>query len=111
MAIKCVFVLQYLNVAGSRVIVIRKDLKRLNEILDKLTKMGFFEYYVELRDYYEYLADKYHFDLKTHTVNRDTGEIVPRRHDRELVSFICGLGIITIAVSIIVFSIIVVHSK
>ncbi len=55
----------------------REDLVKLNEILDKLTVNGFFEYYSELRDYYEYLADKYHFNLNSHTVDPDVGEIVP----------------------------------
>jgi hypothetical protein len=37
----------------------------------------FFEYYSELRDYYQYLAAKYHFDLNSHTVDPVAGEIVP----------------------------------
>jgi hypothetical protein len=55
----------------------REDLVKLNEILDKLTQNGFFDYYTELRNYYEYLADKYHLDLKTHTIDPATGEILP----------------------------------
>ena len=55
----------------------REDLVKLNEILDKLTQNGFFKYYTELRNYYEYLADKYHLDLKTHTIDPATGEILP----------------------------------
>jgi len=55
----------------------REDLVKFNEMLDKLTVNRFFEYYSELRDYYEYLAKKYHFDLNTHTVDPDAGEIVP----------------------------------
>ena len=51
----------------------REDLVKFNEMLDKLTV----EFYGELRDYYEYLAKKYHFDLNTHTVDPDAGEIVP----------------------------------
>ena len=55
----------------------REDLVKFNEMLDKLTVHRFFEFYEELRDYYEYLAKKYHFDLNTHTVDPDAGEIVP----------------------------------
>ena len=55
----------------------REDIAKLNEILDKLTVNKFFEYYSELREYYEFLAKKYHFDLNTHTVDPDAGEIVP----------------------------------
>ena len=55
----------------------REDLVKFNEILDKLTVNRFFEYYSELRYYYEYLAKKYHFDLNTHTIDPDAGEIVP----------------------------------
>ena len=54
-----------------------EDIAKLNEILDKLTVNKFFEYYSELREYYEFLAKKYHFDLNTHTVDPDAGEIVP----------------------------------
>jgi hypothetical protein len=57
--------------------VIREDLETLNEILDKLTGNRFFESYKEIRDFYGYLAAKYHFDLKTHTVDPATGEIIP----------------------------------
>ena len=55
----------------------RQDLVKFNEILDKLTVNRFFEYYSELRDYYQYLAVKYHFDLNSHTVDPVAGEIVP----------------------------------
>ena len=55
----------------------KEDLIKLNEILDRLTQNGFFEYYKELRTYYEYLANKYLFDLKTHTIDPTTGETVP----------------------------------
>lgn len=55
----------------------REDLVKFNEMLDKLTVNRFFEYYSELRYYYEYLAKKYHFDLNTHTIDPDAGEIVP----------------------------------
>lgn len=54
-----------------------EDLVKFNKMLNKLTQNRFFEYYRELRDYYEYLADQYHFDLKMHTVDPTTGEIVP----------------------------------
>lgn len=53
----------------------REDLLKFNEILDELTIDRFFEHYSELRNYYEYLA-KYHFDLNTHTIDSDAGEIV-----------------------------------
>ena len=55
----------------------REDLVIFNEMLDKLTQNGFFRYYTELRDFYEYLSGKYHFQLKTHTVDPASGEIVP----------------------------------
>jgi hypothetical protein len=55
----------------------KEDLVKLNEMLDKLTVNGFFEHYSELRGYYEYLANKYHFNLNSHTVDPDAGEIVP----------------------------------
>jgi hypothetical protein len=55
----------------------REGVVKFNEMLDKLTVHRFFEFYEELRDYYEYLAKKYHFDLNTHTVDPDVGEIVP----------------------------------
>ena len=55
----------------------KEDLVKLNEMLDKLTVDGFFEHYSELREYYEYLAVKYHFNLNSHTVDLDVGEIVP----------------------------------
>ena len=47
----------------------------LNGLLDKLTQNKFFENYKELKDCYDYLANKYQFDLKTHTVDPKTGEI------------------------------------
>ena len=55
----------------------REDRVKFNEMLDKLTVNRFFEYYSELRDYYEYLAVKYHFNLNSHTVDPYVGEIVP----------------------------------
>jgi 6-phosphogluconolactonase (cycloisomerase 2 family) len=55
----------------------REDLEKLNEIIDRLTSIKFFDYSKELRYLYTYLADKYQFDLKTHTVDPATGEIVP----------------------------------
>ena len=55
----------------------REDLVKLNAMLDKLTVNGFFEHYSELRGYYEYLANKYHFNLNSHTVDPYVGEIVP----------------------------------
>ena len=55
----------------------RDDLVKFNEILDKLTVNRFFEYYSELRDYYQYLAVKYHFDLNSYTVDPVAGEIMP----------------------------------
>ena len=55
----------------------KEDLVKFNEMLDKLTQNKFFEYYRELRGHYQYLAEKYHFDLKTHTVDPSTGEIAP----------------------------------
>ncbi|HEY7109004.1 MAG TPA: hypothetical protein VH415_06235 [Nitrososphaeraceae archaeon] len=55
------------------------DLKRFNEILDELDKDLFFEHYKKLKDFYEYLAATYQFDLKTHTVDPNSGEIVPIR--------------------------------
>ena len=54
----------------------KEDLLKFNEILDELTIDRFFEHYSELRNYYEYLAKKYHFDLNTHTIDSDAGEIV-----------------------------------
>ena len=54
----------------------RENILKFNEILDELTVDRFFEHYSELRDYYEYLAKKYHFDLNTHTIDPDAGEIV-----------------------------------
>jgi hypothetical protein len=65
------------NAINPRVIMIRIDLIRLNEILDKLAQNKFFENYAELKDFYEYLAGRYHFDLKTHAVDPATGEIMP----------------------------------
>ena len=60
------------NAINPRVIMIR-----LNEILDKLAQNKFFQNYAELKDFYEYLAGRYHFDLKTHAVDPATGEIIP----------------------------------
>jgi hypothetical protein len=54
-----------------------EDLKRLNEILHELELDIFFEHYKQLKAFYEYLAHAYHFDLKTHTVDPATGELVP----------------------------------
>lgn len=54
-----------------------EDLKNLNDILSELEKDLFFEHYKQLRLFYEYLAHTYQFDLKTQTVDPDTGEIVP----------------------------------
>ena len=62
--------------------VITEDIKMLNELLDKLTQNKFFENYKELRDFYEYLADKYQFDLKSHTVDPSTGEVIPIDNDK-----------------------------
>jgi hypothetical protein len=53
------------------------DLKRFNEILDELNKDLFFEHYKKLKDFYEYLATTYQFDLRTYTVYPSNGEIVP----------------------------------
>ncbi|MGA9218540.1 MAG: hypothetical protein WBZ50_07860 [Nitrososphaeraceae archaeon] len=66
-----------LNAIIPRVIMIRIDLIRLNEILDKLAQNKFFENYAELKDFYEYLAGRYHFDINTHAVDPATGEIIP----------------------------------
>ena len=55
----------------------REDMIKLNVILDRLTLNGFFENYKEIRDLYDYLANKYRFDLKTHTIDPVSGEIVP----------------------------------
>jgi hypothetical protein len=55
----------------------KEDLVKFNEMLDKLTRNKFFEYYRELRGHYQYLAEEYHFDLETHTADPATGEIVP----------------------------------
>ena len=54
----------------------KEDLIKLNHILDELTVDRFFEHYSELRNYYEYLAKKYNFDLNTHTIDPYAGEIV-----------------------------------
>ena len=59
------------------VIVTIADLKNLNIVLDELEKDLFFEHYKQVRLFYEYLAQAYNFDLKTHTVDPATGEIVP----------------------------------
>jgi hypothetical protein len=64
----------------------REDLVKFNEILIKLTVNGFFEHYSELRDYYQYLAVKYHFDLNSYTVDPIDGEIVPI-NDKDKVYF------------------------
>ena len=53
------------------------DLKNLNIVLDELEKDLFFEHYKQLRLFDEYLAQTYNFDLKTHTVDPTSGEIVP----------------------------------
>ena len=58
-------------------IVAIEDLKNLNMVLDELEKDLFFEHYKQLRLFYEYLAQTYKFDLKTHTVDPASGEIVP----------------------------------
>ena len=50
---------------------------KFNEILDKLTVNRFFEYYGELREYYQFLSVKYGFDLNSGTVDPVPGEIVP----------------------------------
>ena len=57
--------------------MITEDILVLNELLGKLTRDKFFENYIELKNYYRYLAKKYNFDLKTHTVEPRTGAIVP----------------------------------
>ena len=59
-----------------------EDLAKFNEMIDRLTVNKFFQCYRELRDYYEYLAEKYHFDLNTHTLDPVAGEIVPIKKDR-----------------------------
>jgi hypothetical protein len=64
-------------------IVIKEDLETLNQILDRLTKNRFFESYKEIRDFYGYLAIKYNFDLKTHTVDPATGEVIPLKGNEE----------------------------
>ena len=53
-----------------------EDLKKLNEILGELERDLFFEHYKQIKLFYEYLAHTYQFDLKTHTVDPATGEIV-----------------------------------
>jgi len=63
-----------------------EDLKRLNEILNKLALDKFFEDYKELKDFYEYLAARYHFDLKTHTVDPATGNIIPLKDQNKIYS-------------------------
>ena len=52
------------------------DLKKLNYVLDELENALFFEHYKQLRLFYEYLAQTYNFDLKTHTVDPVSGEVV-----------------------------------
>ena len=55
----------------------REDLVKFNEMLDKLKIHRFFEFYEEF-------AKKYHFDLNTHTVDPDAGEIVPINDNEEV---------------------------
>ena len=57
------------------VIVATADLKKLNNVLDELEKDFFFEHYKQLTLFYEYLAQTYNFDLKTHTVDPASGEM------------------------------------
>ena len=57
-------------------IVAIADLKNLNIVLDELEKDLFFEHYKQVRLFYEYLAQTYNFDLKTHTIDPASGEIV-----------------------------------
>ena len=52
------------------------DLKKLNYVLDELEKDLFFEHYTQLRLFYEYLAQTYNFDLKTHSIDPVSGEVV-----------------------------------
>lgn len=59
-----------------------EDLRRLNEILDELEKDLFFEHYKKLKQFYEYMATTYQFDLKSHTVDPSNGEIVPISEDK-----------------------------
>ena len=56
------------------------DLKRLDEIRE-LEQDSSFEHYKQLKIFYDYLAQTYHYDSKTHTVNPATGEIVNTRTD------------------------------
>ena len=58
-------------------IVAIADLKKLNSVLDELEKDLFFDHYKQLRLFYEYLAQTYNFDLKTHTVDPPSGIMVP----------------------------------
>ena len=58
-------------------VISTEDIRMLNELIDRLTQNKFFENYKYLKNCYAYLANKYHFDLKTHTVDPHTGEIVP----------------------------------
>ena len=58
-------------------IVAIADLKKLNNVIDELEKDLFFEHYKQLTLFYKYLAQTYNFDLKTHTVDPASGEIVP----------------------------------
>ena len=58
-------------------IVAIADLRKLNNVLDELEKDLFFEHYKQLRLFYEYLAQTYNFDLKTHTVDPASGIILP----------------------------------
>ena len=47
-----------LKTVNGRINMMREDMIKLNENLERLTLNGFFENYKELRDSYEYLADK-----------------------------------------------------
>ena len=53
-----------------------EDLVKLNEILEELAQMRFFEHFKELKDFYLYLVDKYRFDSITHAIDSATGKIV-----------------------------------
>jgi hypothetical protein len=55
------------------------DLRRFNEILDELEKDSFFQHYKKLREFYEYLAATYQFDLNTYAVDPEDGEIYRRQ--------------------------------
>jgi hypothetical protein len=64
----------------------KEDLIKLNEIIDRLAQNRFFENYKEIRMFYEYLANKYNFDLRTHTIDPNNGEVVPIK-DKDKVYF------------------------